>query len=641
MGKKIYLRAILYLGIAIIVVYVISLIIFPEWRNKPWGFLVLIGGVILAVVGVANNFLSYLDRFRNLPRGEEAEFPLSAITPEELIARLSRGGQVNWMNRGTTNVTNLRKNGRIIIKGRMKLGKTREAIELIRRAINEDLIPKNRVFEPATHFNSLAKEGIRDSIHKKLNPHMPILLFVDDLPKHYSSTNDLERLEGALAGIKICSESYVIATGRSDQFGDIHDQWMKSNHFQVISLSELNKEQTRRLIDAAAGTFGLQVDDNARKTFTDEGDGTPELILISFRRLRAEKIHQIDETIARKYSEESSSIAWAEAWRDIIEKIPESEILREAMATFHASGARPHTKFVIEYANHLRKKIDQKKLLLRRKTAFQNAFKYLAHFDIIDNKGLIVYPDIALEGMIADAEAKEKLGNFLTNHKRLFQNRVLRGAYKESEQHAWIIFDLAMEAQERNDSGWTIHLYSAAIRVRPHFGYFNNRGNAYYKQGDLKQAIADYDQAIQLNPQYATAYRNRAESLIRIGRFEEAEADCKEAEKLTKNHPYTHARWGQLHNARGEYEASIERYQKAGLLSKEASEFNFDIGLPLICLGRAEEALDGIRERLKAKPRIPEINTALRDYEDLKTSQPKLEGVEEAINILRSALKND
>jgi tetratricopeptide (TPR) repeat protein len=38
---------------------------------------------------------------------------------------------------------------------------------------------------------------------------------------------------------------------------------------------------------------------------------------------------------------------------------------------------------------------------------------------------------------------------------------------------------------------------------------FNNRGNAYSDKGDLERAIQDYDQAIRLNPQYATAFNNR------------------------------------------------------------------------------------------------------------------------------------
>jgi tetratricopeptide (TPR) repeat protein len=39
---------------------------------------------------------------------------------------------------------------------------------------------------------------------------------------------------------------------------------------------------------------------------------------------------------------------------------------------------------------------------------------------------------------------------------------------------------------------------------------YYNRGNAYRKLGKYQQAIRDYTEAINLNPYYTEAYRNRA-----------------------------------------------------------------------------------------------------------------------------------
>ena len=38
---------------------------------------------------------------------------------------------------------------------------------------------------------------------------------------------------------------------------------------------------------------------------------------------------------------------------------------------------------------------------------------------------------------------------------------------------------------------------------------YNNRGFAKSKLGDLEGAISDYDEAIRLDPEYATAHTNR------------------------------------------------------------------------------------------------------------------------------------
>jgi tetratricopeptide (TPR) repeat protein len=52
---------------------------------------------------------------------------------------------------------------------------------------------------------------------------------------------------------------------------------------------------------------------------------------------------------------------------------------------------------------------------------------------------------------------------------------------------------------------------SGLISVNPKFaGAYNNRGVAYAAKGDYERAIADYDQAIRLDPANGPARRNRA-----------------------------------------------------------------------------------------------------------------------------------
>ena len=63
---------------------------------------------------------------------------------------------------------------------------------------------------------------------------------------------------------------------------------------------------------------------------------------------------------------------------------------------------------------------------------------------------------------------------------------------------------------EKGDYDRAIAEYTEAIRLDPNFAEaYNNRGSVYGVKGDLDRAISDFSQAIRLNPNYAEAYNNR------------------------------------------------------------------------------------------------------------------------------------
>ena len=59
-----------------------------------------------------------------------------------------------------------------------------------------------------------------------------------------------------------------------------------------------------------------------------------------------------------------------------------------------------------------------------------------------------------------------------------------------------------------------------------------NRGAAFELLGNIKQAIGDFDRAIDLNPKYAEAYMNRGIANDRLGNSSKAVEDFKMASKL-------------------------------------------------------------------------------------------------------------
>jgi tetratricopeptide (TPR) repeat protein len=67
-----------------------------------------------------------------------------------------------------------------------------------------------------------------------------------------------------------------------------------------------------------------------------------------------------------------------------------------------------------------------------------------------------------------------------------------------------------VELKRKGDLDGAIADYDQAIRLNPgdHFA-FNNRGNTWRDKGDLDRAIADYSEALRLDPGYTAVYINR------------------------------------------------------------------------------------------------------------------------------------
>ncbi len=66
------------------------------------------------------------------------------------------------------------------------------------------------------------------------------------------------------------------------------------------------------------------------------------------------------------------------------------------------------------------------------------------------------------------------------------------------------------------------------LDVNPQFAsLYNTRGGDYYMLGDLNRALADFNQAILVNPAFSPAYYSRALVYIQRKKFDEAKADIK------------------------------------------------------------------------------------------------------------------
>ena len=75
--------------------------------------------------------------------------------------------------------------------------------------------------------------------------------------------------------------------------------------------------------------------------------------------------------------------------------------------------------------------------------------------------------------------------------------------------------------------------FDQAIALDPRFAEAHNcRGIVWKDKGDLNRAIADFSQSIKLDPQYYGAYANRGLARLRQGKEAEAQKDFDQCLKL-------------------------------------------------------------------------------------------------------------
>ncbi|MDR2597951.1 MAG: tetratricopeptide repeat protein [Treponema sp.] len=140
--------------------------------------------------------------------------------------------------------------------------------------------------------------------------------------------------------------------------------------------------------------------------------------------------------------------------------------------------------------------------------------------------------------------------------------------------------DSGVVAYNRGEYDKAIANYTQAIRLDPNFAIaYNYRAITYNFIGDYDKAIADASQAIRINPNYKEVYNERAFAYNGKGEYDKAIADANQAIRIDPNfaNPYRHRGFaymqkGNFTQARADVNKSLQldpNYQKARDLDAE------------------------------------------------------------------------
>jgi len=142
---------------------------------------------------------------------------------------------------------------------------------------------------------------------------------------------------------------------------------------------------------------------------------------------------------------------------------------------------------------------------------------------------------------------------------------------------------------------------------------YNNRGASYRNLDRFNESIEDYDVAIRLNPDYATAFYNRGIAYDRKGFHSLAIDDFDTAIRLNPDLSDAYNQRGLAYVRDGRYDIAIENFSEAIRLDPESDSAYFHRGLAYQAKGEAGRAAEDLRKSQALNPDNPEYGEKLRE----------------------------
>ncbi|MBI5599260.1 MAG: tetratricopeptide repeat protein, partial [Deltaproteobacteria bacterium] len=117
--------------------------------------------------------------------------------------------------------------------------------------------------------------------------------------------------------------------------------------------------------------------------------------------------------------------------------------------------------------------------------------------------------------------------------------------------------------------------YTVATRLDPKAARpFNNRGNAYISLKDYKHAVEDFTIAIKNNPRLTQAYNNRGNAYASLGEFEKALVDYKVVLKLDPRNGMAYYNLALTYAKLGNKEEAVVNFKMAAAMGfRQAQEY--------------------------------------------------------------------
>jgi tetratricopeptide (TPR) repeat protein len=140
-----------------------------------------------------------------------------------------------------------------------------------------------------------------------------------------------------------------------------------------------------------------------------------------------------------------------------------------------------------------------------------------------------------------------------------------------------------------------------------------NLGVALQAEGRLPDAIASYDHAIALQPDYAPAYNNLGTALRASGRLDDAAAAYARALSLREDYPEAHYNLANVLTDQGKAAEAADHFRVALQTIRGSADVHNNLGIALMAEGKRDDAIAEFRAAADADPDAAKAHRNLAD----------------------------
>ncbi len=146
-------------------------------------------------------------------------------------------------------------------------------------------------------------------------------------------------------------------------------------------------------------------------------------------------------------------------------------------------------------------------------------------------------------------------------------------------------------------------LFGHAARVTDrNYVAFSNHGQAFFRQGKLDEAIAEYEHAIALDPSLDAARLGLGEALMQQGKYDKAAEQFAKVLELQPENSAARLQLGVLYGRQGKYDEAVAAFSEVLRREPDNTAAHNNLGNVLTLQGKPEEAVKHFEKAVQLNP---------------------------------------